>query len=107
MRRILVFLLLILLIGSHPAWADMDPANKLSRGLHNTFFGWFEIFNEIGQESDRSEIWLGFPAGMIRGSAYAIGRTLAGVYETATFPLPNGKKGYGPVLLPESVFKRR
>lgn len=84
-----------------------DSATKFSRGLLNTAFGWFEIMNEIGNEADREGPAIGIPAGFLRGTFFAAGRTLAGVYEMITFPFPNGKKGYEPILLPESVFQRR
>ena len=103
-RRMAVFLLVFWLAGGI-AWAD--PARKLGRGLSNSIWGWFEVVNEIGNEADRRGLWIGIPAGLVRGSFFGIGRTLAGVFEVATFLLPNGEKGYEPILLPESVFARR
>ena len=92
-------------VSPQMAWAD--GGTKLGRGMSNLLFGWFEIVNEIGNESDRHGIWIGFPSGLIRGTTFTIARVLAGAYEMVTFPLPNGSKGYEPILLPESVFKRR
>lgn len=88
------------------AWGA-DPATKLSRGLVNTLWGWFEIVNEMGNEADRKGPWMGIPTGLVRGSFFGVGRTLTGVYEIVTFLLPNGKKDYEPIILPESVFARR
>lgn len=90
-----------------PALARADAATKLSRGVNNTLFGWFEIINEIGNESDQHGFWIGLPSGLFRGTTFMAGRMLAGVYEIVTFPFPNGSQGYAPVVLPESVFKRR
>lgn len=104
-KRIFVLFLLILLVGASPS-VRADAGTKLGRGIQNVAVGWFEIFNEIGNESDRHGLWIGVPSGLIRGTAFGVLRTLAGVYEVVTFPFPNGEKGYKPVILPESVFKR-
>ena len=87
--------------------ARADAGTKFGRGLSNTAFGWFEIINEIGNESDRHGPFIGVTSGLIRGSVFGIGRTLAGIAEIITFPWPNGKRGYAPIVLPESVFSRR
>lgn len=105
MKKKTALLLLVFWIVGGTAWAD--PARKLARGAANLGFGWFEIVNEMGNEADRRGPLIGIPAGLVRGSVFGIGRTLAGVYEVVTFLLPNGKKGYEPIVLPESVFARR
>lgn len=104
MKRWIFFLLIFLAI---PGWAWADAATKLGRGLNNTLFGWFEVVNEVGNESDRHGPWIGFPAGIVRGAAYGIARTVVGAYELVTFVLPNGKRGYDPLILPELVWVRR
>lgn len=103
--KIVVSAFFLLFLSAQAAWAD--AGTKFARGLSNTAFGWFEIVNEIGNESDRHGPIIGFPSGMIRGAVFGIGRTLVGVYEIITFPFPNGKKEYAPLVLPESVFDRR
>lgn len=103
--KTLVIFFGILLLTTNLAWAD--AGTKLGRGLSNTAFGWFEIVNEIGNESDRHGPFIGFTSGLIRGVTFGVGRTLAGVAEIVTFPWPNGKRGYDPIVLPESVFSRR
>lgn len=92
---------------STTAWASPHAGTKFGRGLSNTAFGWFEIINEIGHESDSHGPWIGLPAGVLGGTILALGRTFSGIFEILTFPWPNGKKGYEAVLLPESVFQRR
>lgn len=108
MRRIILFAFVLFLgILARPAWAGDDAGTKLGRGISNLAFGWFEIVNEMGQQADKHGIWAGVPAGLLRGTVFAAGRMLAGVYEVITFLLPNGERGYEPVVLPESVFARR
>lgn len=102
---ILGLMSVLCVVSPQLAWAD--GGTKLGRGVSNLLFGWFEIVNEIGNESDRHGIWIGLPSGLVRGAAFTAARILAGAYEVVTFPFPNGSKGYEPVLLPESVFKRR
>lgn len=98
-------ILTLLLLTTRPAWAD--AGTKFARGLSNTAFGWFEIVNEIGNESDRHGPFIGLPSGLIRGMVFGMVRTTAGILEMVSFPWPNGKKGYAPIVLPESVFTRR
>ena len=104
MKRINLFLI-IFLLGIGPLWADSDAGTKLARGVHNAAFGWFEIVNEMTSQADQHGVWIGFPAGILRGAAFGLLRTMAGAYEIVTFLLPNGEKGYDPVILPESVFR--
>lgn len=106
-RRGCVVLGIMILMASATAGASPHAGTKLGRGLSNTAFGWFEIVNEIGQQSDNHGPWIGLPAGALGGTVFAVGRTLTGIFEILTFPWPNGKKGYEAVLLPESVFQRR
>lgn len=107
-RRVLVLSLLLAAIadGGAIAFGD-DAANKLGRGIQNVTFGWFEIVNEIGNESDRRGPLIGFISGLVRGAGLGLIRTTAGIFETLTFPLPNGEKGYGSIVIPETVFHRR
>ena len=106
-RKIGTFLFAFSLVAA-TAWAHPeDAASKLGRGLSNTAFGWFDILNEMGNALDREGPGIGIPSGFLRGTFFAAARTLAGIYEVITFPLPNGKKGYQPLILPESVFSHR
>ncbi len=106
--RIILSLAFMGMVAFFPCRASADAGTKFGRGLTNTAFGWFEIINEIGNESDRHGPFIGFPSGIIRGAAFGIARTAAGVFELVTFPLPNHPQDdYGPIILPESVFGRR
>ncbi len=107
MRRYLFLMFLVSLVGIGPAWGATDPATKLSRGIQNTAFGWFEIINETGNAADKRGFWIGFPEGLMRGTAFGAVRTVAGVFEVISFPFPYGDKGYDAIVLPESAFTRR
>lgn len=84
-----------------PCEAEAQNAvRKLGRGLANVATGWAELPLEIAREtSEKSEISGLFVAPFI-GLFKAVGRTLTGVYETATFPIPL-PSGYRPLLEPE------
>lgn len=103
--KLVTILGLACLIGVNSAWAD--PGTKLGRGLSNTAFGMFEIVNEVGNQSDKHGPFIGVPSGLVRGAVFGIVRTVAGIFEIISFPFPNGKGTYDPIVLPESVFQRR
>ena len=105
MKRTILFSLLFLAMGS-PAGANTDAGTKLGRGLNNVAFGWFDIPNEMGEQSDVHGPLIGMPAGLVRGAASGAVRTLTGVYEVVTFLLPNGSKGYEPLIRPASSLSR-
>lgn len=106
MKRVFLFLAL-LLMQSGLARAEADAGTKLGRGLSNMAFGWFEIVNEIGSESDDQGPLIGVPSGIFRGAVIGLGRTLVGVLETVTFIFPDAKGSYEPIIKPASVFAHR
>ena len=89
-RRTLCLALLtsILLAGLAPAPAHAaDVFTKLSRGAVNTATGWLEIPTQMGRaKKDTQVLWVvtGFGEGLIRGMT----RTLVGVWDLITFPIP-------------------
>lgn len=107
MKRYLLFLSVMYLVGTASVGAGNDAATKLARGMNNSLFGWFEIVNEIGNASDKRGFWVGFPEGILRGTVLGVLRIGAGAFETLSFPFPNGKKGYDAIVMPESPFDRR
>lgn len=80
-----------------------DPIRKLGRGVANTATGWIELPKEIMLETERSGDIGGLIVAPFKGIAKAIGRTLVGIYDVATFliPLP---RYYEPLIEPELVF---
>ena len=76
------------------------PQRKLQRGFLNVALSPFEISNELSKEVRNDTFPPSWIAGLGRGSIYAVGRALVGVYEMVTFPLPY-PANYKPVLQPE------
>lgn len=79
-----------------------DAFTKFGRGVGNVLFGWAEIGRQIQIGWLEHGHTRGTVEGALRGSVWAVGRTVVGVYEVATFPFP-GKENYGPILEPEFV----
>ena len=98
---LLVFCLIFLFVFKN-CFAG-DPIRKLSRGLVNTACGWVEIPAEFFREADRSADVGGFMIAPFKGIAKAIGRTVVGIYEVATFIIPLPSR-YRPLIEPEFVF---
>jgi len=111
-RRYLWVLLtawLVSLFVAPPAEAGMFA--KLARGAANTLTGILEVPFQITQTTEREGSLAGLSVGVVRGVARALKRTLIGVYEAVTFPLPNypvgEKDSYAPILEPEFVIYRQ
>ncbi|HNX68152.1 MAG TPA: exosortase system-associated protein, TIGR04073 family [Candidatus Omnitrophota bacterium] len=77
-----------------------NPLRKLQRGFLNIALSPIEISTELSKEEKNDTVPPSWVAGLGRGSAYAAGRMLVGVYEIVTFPLPY-PADYKPVLQPE------
>jgi putative exosortase-associated protein (TIGR04073 family) len=99
----------LLLSGAVPANADdqavlQQMGKKLSRGIANVATGWAEIPKQIYLVG-RDEGWV---TGAIRGSFDGLGmcvaRTVAGIYEIFTFPVPIPPQ-YQPMLEPDYVWQ--
>ncbi len=102
----------VLLLTAGCAWASTESlpsdiaredygtgsSKKLGRGISNVAFGWLDIpkgIEAVGQEQNflAAVTW-----GPIYGVGQAVKRTLVGVYEVATFPVPSE-----PIVKPEFV----
>jgi putative exosortase-associated protein (TIGR04073 family) len=78
---------------------------KLGRGLQNIFLGWAEIpttFNKKLKEGKPLGYLLGVAP--VLGTARAVIRTGAGVYETVTFPSSPPEVNFEPLVAPEYIF---
>lgn len=62
---------------------------KLGTGLANMATGWIEIpKNTINLTNQADYVFFGFIGGMIKGTLHTVGRTMTGVLDVITFPLP-------------------
>ena len=103
--------LLALLVFSLPLMAaeveiqgEGTPQRKLQRGFLNVALSPIEISNELSKEVRNDTAPPSWFAGLGRGSIYAVGRALVGVYEMVTFPIPLPAH-YKPVLQPEFAWQ--
>ena len=100
---LLVILLVIGVAGiTQDVWAQ-NAGSKLLRGVTNIATGWIEIPKQMYQTSVDQNPFLGLTWGTVKGVGYGVGRTLVGVYDTVTFPIPI-PSDYEPVVEPEYVF---
>ena len=76
------------------------PQRKLQRGFLNIALCPIEISHELSKEVRNDTVPPSWIAGLCRGSIYAVGRALVGVYEIVTFAIPLPAH-YKPVLSPE------
>ncbi len=76
------------------------PQRKLQRGFLNVALSPIEISHELSKEVRNDTFPPSWVAGLGRGSIYAVGRALVGIYEMVTFPIPY-PANYKPVLQPE------
>lgn len=84
--------------------ATFSPmGKKLGRGVVNTFTGWVEFPKALYTVNEEWGPAFALTLGGLHGLEVAAVRTLAGVYEAATFPAPIPAE-YAPVMLPTSAF---
>ncbi|MBI3002244.1 MAG: exosortase system-associated protein, TIGR04073 family [candidate division NC10 bacterium] len=80
------------------------PWEKAGRGLSNVTLGFLvEWPKTVVMETEAHGPAFGMTVGLIKGMGLGVGRTLLGVYELVTFPLPNGSD-YEPVMDPGTPF---
>lgn len=83
---------------------DIQIGTKMARGVTNLGLGWAEIPKQIYLVGQRG----GWAAGAFRGSIDGLGmfvaRTIAGMYEILTFPIPLPPH-YQPLVGPEFVWQ--
>ena len=102
MRKIIILVLVIAMVGMATQCYAQDPAKKLGRGLANVLTGWVELPKNIYDTSVEENILSGLTMGLAKGVGMTVVRTGAGVYEAVTFPFPI-PEDYQPVLEPEFV----
>ncbi len=110
MKNILKPLLLVsalLFVSPHAAMASDGSGSypekigvKLAHGVANTVTGVVEVPKSMMIESDRRGPAVGIPVGLFVGIVQGIGRTLTGVVDLVTFPIPTK-----PIIYPDFVWK--
>ncbi|MFH1309799.1 MAG: exosortase system-associated protein, TIGR04073 family [Candidatus Omnitrophota bacterium] len=101
----LLTLFIVTIIGCQVSYAG--AFRKLGRGLSNTLTGWSEIFfsvNKKFRENDNNVMQglTALPEGIVR----AVTRSIIGVYETVTFPIPV-PANYETIMYPEFVLETK
>lgn len=82
--------------GSYPEKIGV----KLAHGVANTVTGIVEVPKSMMLESDKRGPAVGIPVGLFVGIVQGIGRTLTGVVDLVTFPIPTK-----PIIYPDFVWK--
>lgn len=76
-----------------------SAGDKLMRGLANTFQGILEVPRNINNTTETRGLLTGATVGLGQGLGYGVLRTLVGLYEVVTFPIPV-PSGYAPIIQP-------
>jgi len=82
------------LLSAGPSHADEQHTylsgftSKVSQGFFNTTAGWIEIPKNIVNISHDQNIFVGCSWGLLRGVGHAVSRTVLGVGELITSPIP-------------------
>jgi putative exosortase-associated protein (TIGR04073 family) len=61
---------------------------KLGSGFSNILLGLLEVPKNIISTSNQANVLLGITGGTVKGTAHALGRTLAGIVDVFSFPVP-------------------
>jgi putative exosortase-associated protein (TIGR04073 family) len=61
---------------------------KLGSGVSNILLGLVEVPKNIISTSNQANVLLGITGGTVKGTAHALGRTLAGIVDVLSFPVP-------------------
>jgi putative exosortase-associated protein (TIGR04073 family) len=97
---------LVLAICSASADADgkldygQEVGVKLGSAMSNMGLSWIEVPKNVVLTFNEYNFVSGMSLGVVKGVLHMLGRTLTGVYEFATFPLPTA-----PVATPRFVYE--
>ncbi len=108
--RVLAVAVLWLLALSPSASAcgltECNPVvRKLGRGLANSLFSIVELPSQMIAVGEHQGPLAGGTLGLLVGLSAVVTRTVVGLVEVATFPLPLPRVGYGPVVQPEFLLQ--
>jgi putative exosortase-associated protein (TIGR04073 family) len=99
MARQLAAICFVLLVCAAPANAQ-TAMRKLGRGLAGMTTSFLEFPGNIVAETREQGPAVGIPLGFAKGLGMIVARTLVGVYEFVTAPIP-APADYRPLLRPE------
>ncbi len=100
----LLFLFAAPLLDAAEIAPEGTPVRKLQRGFLNIALSPIEISKELDKEKKVDSFIPSWFSGIGRGSFYAVGRALTGVYDMLTFPFPV-PAGYEPLVSPEFAWE--
>lgn len=79
----------LLLASVNPAPAQAaNLFHKLGRGVTNTATGWLELPASIGNAKREGTVALWLVTGAVEGLVKGMTRTLVGIWDMVTFPIP-------------------
>ena len=105
MAKKICSLIIVLQLLALPLYAqddnlDGNPLRTLARGTVNVSLGWTELVHQTILVKRQDGDIAGFFLGPLKGIAYAVARTVVGVFEVITFPIPQE-----PMIEPEFIFE--
>lgn len=78
---------------------------KMVRGVSNITLGWWELPKQVYKTFQEDGVGMGLSVGPLKGIGMTLVRTLSGVGEVFTFPLPY-PGFYDPYFEPEFVWQK-
>jgi putative exosortase-associated protein (TIGR04073 family) len=103
MKQVVSIVLAIALITSFTTLAHaQNPPVKLGRGIINTLTGFLELPLKVITISKKEGYPVGLTVGVAKGIGWGLYRTVVGLYEIVTFPIP-APAGYEPITDPDTL----
>ena len=107
-KLVLIIVAVVFIAGAHSnAIAESGgPVKKLGRGIANIISSPLEIGKSYSEISQERGIIAGSTWGLLKGAQNFIVRSVTGVYEVLTFPIPQ-PEDYEPLLTDPEFFGDR
>jgi putative exosortase-associated protein (TIGR04073 family) len=91
--RTIVLSTSVLLSSGSGAMAEEDSygdavGQKLASGFSNILLGLAEVPKNVIKTSNEVNLLFGFTGGVVKGTAHALGRTLSGIVDVVSAPIP-------------------
>src|SRR5262245_19444440 len=99
-RQFAAFLVLLVMLVLTPAAHAQTAMRKAGRGLAGMTTSVLEVPGNMVAETRSQGAGVGIPLGFVKGLGMIVVRTLVGVYEFVTAPLP-APANYRPIIRPE------